>query len=49
MVRLTGYVCAVLAMVLGTAALSANSIPLFLAFAAVELLFYRRLYARRAI
>lgn len=48
MVRLISYVCAALAMVLGTAALSVNSIPLFLAFAAIELLFWRHLHARRA-
>jgi hypothetical protein len=48
MVRLISYVCAALAMVLGTVALSGNSIPLFLAFAAIELVFWKRLHGRRS-
>ena len=48
MARLISYGCAALAMVLGTAALSVNSIPLFLAFAAVELMFWKQLHVRRA-
>jgi hypothetical protein len=48
MVRLISYMCAALAMILGTAALSANSLPLFFAFAAIELLFWWRLHGRRS-
>ena len=47
MARLISYLCAALAMVLGTAALSGNSIPLFLGFAAIELLFWKYLHGRR--
>ena len=48
MVRLISYACAGLAMVLGTAAMSQNSIPLFLAFAAIELLCWKHLHGRRS-